>query len=79
MTQAGNTIEMIENLVGFDTTSRNSNLELIEFVKGYLEQFGIASELVFDDERRKANLFATIGATGPRWSSPLGAYGCGSC
>ena len=63
MTQAGNTIEMIENLVGFDTTSRNSNLELIEFVKGYLEQFGIASELVFDDERRKANLFATIGAT----------------
>ena len=63
MTAATSSIEMITDLVGFDTTSRNSNLELIEFVKGYLEQFGIASELVFDDERRKANLFATIGAT----------------
>ena len=63
MTQAGNTLEMIGNLVGFDTTSRNSNLELIEFVKDYLEQFGIVSELVFDDGRRKANLFATIGAS----------------
>ena len=61
MEQNTSTLEMIENLVGFDTTSRNSNLELIEFVKGYLENFGIASELVFDADRRKANLFATIG------------------
>ncbi len=57
-----NSIELIQELIAFDTTSRKSNLELIEFIKGYLEDFDISSELVFDAERRKANLFATIGA-----------------
>jgi acetylornithine deacetylase len=52
---------MIQRLIGFDTTSRDSNLALIDFVRTYLEDFGIKSELVFDAERRKANLFATIG------------------
>ena len=61
MTQAISTLDMIGRLVGFDTTSRESNLALIGFVRDYLDGFGIASELVFDDERRKANLFATIG------------------
>ena len=54
-------LKLIEELVEFDTTSRNSNLELIEYVKGYLEDHGITSELVFDADRTKANLFATIG------------------
>jgi len=52
---------MIERLVGFDTTSRDSNLALIDFVRNYLDDFGVKSELVFDAPRRKANLFATIG------------------
>ena len=56
------TLRLIEELIGFDTTSRNSNLELIEYIRGYLDDYGIASELVFDSDRRKANLFATIGA-----------------
>ncbi|HWI26425.1 MAG TPA: acetylornithine deacetylase [Stellaceae bacterium] len=54
-------LEMIRRLVGFDTTSRESNLALIGFVQDYLDGWGIASELVFDGERRKANLYATIG------------------
>src|SRR5580700_6357924 len=53
---------MIRRLVGFDTTSRESNLALIDFVRDYLDGYKIASELVFDAERRKANLYATIGA-----------------
>ena len=52
---------MVRRLVGFDTTSRESNLALIDFVREYLDGWGIASELVFDDTRRKANLYATIG------------------
>jgi acetylornithine deacetylase len=52
---------MIGRLVSFDTTSRNSNLALIDFVRDYLDGWGIGSELVFDSERRKANLYATIG------------------
>ena len=55
-------IKLIGQLVKFDTTSRNSNLELIEFIEGYLQDHGIASELVFDADKRKANLYATIGA-----------------
>jgi len=54
-------IEMIRRLVGYDTTSRDSNLALIDFVRGYLAEFGIESELFFDAEKRKANLFATLG------------------
>lgn len=56
-----NKIEMTKRLVGFDTTSRNSNLELIDFVRDYLDGYGVKSELVFDEDRAKANLFATIG------------------
>jgi acetylornithine deacetylase len=52
---------MIRRLVGFDTTSRDSNLALIDFVRDYLESFGVESDLVYDEERRKANLYATIG------------------
>jgi acetylornithine deacetylase len=54
-------IDMIRRLVGFDTTSRESNLVLIDFVRDYLEGWGVDSELVFDAEHRKANLYATIG------------------
>ena len=52
---------MLAKLVAYDTTSRNSNLELMDFVRQYLGAHGIASELVYDAAGRKANLFATIG------------------
>lgn len=54
-------VDMLARLVAFDTTSRNSNLELIHFVAGYLADHGIASELVHDETGAKANLWATIG------------------
>jgi acetylornithine deacetylase len=57
-------VEMIRTLVGFDTTSRDSNLGLIEWVRDYLAGHGVASELYFDEEGRKANLFATLGPAG---------------
>lgn len=52
---------MIERLIGFDTTSRKSNLELIDWVRDYFDGFGVVSRLTFDADERKANLFATIG------------------
>ena len=55
------TLDLITRLVSFDTTSRESNLALIDFVRDYLDGFDITSELVFDESGRKANLFATIG------------------
>ena len=52
---------MIERLVAFDTTSRDSNLALIDFIADYLAGHGIESTKVFDDSGAKANLFATLG------------------
>src|SRR6476660_6409170 len=53
--------ELLERLIGFSTVSRDSNLEMIEFIRHYLAAFGIESELFYNAERTKANLFATIG------------------
>lgn len=55
------TFELTRRLIGFDTTSRLSNLELIRFVAEYLEGHGIRSTLVHDKTGTKANLLATIG------------------
>ncbi len=54
---------MIERLIAFDTTSRNSNLDLIHDVRDYLKGLGVESHLTFDDDKRKANLYATLGPT----------------
>ncbi len=54
-------LDMIAKLVAFDTTSRESNLELIAFVQDYLDGLGIDSLLVHNEEGTKANLYATAG------------------
>ncbi len=53
--------EMLERLVGFDTTSRDSNLELIAFVEDYLAAYGVSSTRIPNDEGDKANLLASVG------------------
>ena len=58
-------IEMIEKLVGFPTVSRDSNLDLIEFVRTYLAEYGIESRVVPNPEGTKANLYATVGPRAP--------------
>ena len=54
--------ELIRTLVAFDTTSRESNLALIEWLRRYFDAHGVACTLTFDDGKRKANLFATLPA-----------------
>lgn len=53
--------ELLAKLVAFDTTSRNSNLALIDFVRDYLDRLGVSSRLVTDEAGGKANLYATLG------------------
>lgn len=53
--------EMLERLVGFATVSRDSNLELIAFVEGYLDEHGVEHWRVESDDGKKANLLARIG------------------
>lgn len=53
--------DILAQLVAFDTTSRNSNLPLIEYVETYLAGYGVQSRRVYDADGQKANLWATIG------------------
>ena len=52
---------LLTDLVGFNTVSHLSNLELIEYIERYFADLGIATERVYNEEGNKANLFATIG------------------
>ena len=58
-----NVIDILKSLVGFDTTSFKSNLDLIAFIKNYLNIHKIKSTLVYDSSGKKANLYATIGSS----------------
>ena len=53
--------EILERLISFDTTSRNPNLELIEYVRNLFSGNGISSHLIHDESGTKANLYATVG------------------
>ena len=53
--------DLLAHLVAFDTTSRNSNLPLVDWVRDYLAGLGIESRLVPDAGGGKANLLASIG------------------
>lgn len=57
-------VDMIRKLVGFPTVSRDSNLELIHYARDCLRTLDADIRLTFDDARRKANLFATLGPRG---------------
>jgi len=69
MTDPGNaslspSVEMLRRLVAFPTVSRDSNLALIHYVRDILAPYEAEVRLTYDDEKRKANLFATLGPRG---------------
>jgi acetylornithine deacetylase len=53
--------KILAPLVGFNTVSSNSNRACIDFIRDYLDGFGVASTLVASDDGAKACLWATIG------------------
>ncbi len=53
--------ELMDRLVGFPTVSRESNLELIDFVEEYLAGFGVKSTRVPNEDGTKAALYAHVG------------------
>jgi acetylornithine deacetylase len=53
--------DILTALVSFDTVSRNSNLDLIAWVEGYLNNLGVKHERVYDETGQKSNLWATLG------------------
>lgn len=57
-------LDLVKQLVAFDTTSRSSNLSLIAFVQEMLEESGARVRLTYNHEKTKANLFASFGPEG---------------
>lgn len=51
----------LERLVAFDTTSRNSNLALIDAVEAWLDERGVACTRIANADGAKANLLFSIG------------------
>ena len=60
-TPSAEALAMIGHLIAFDTTSRDSNLGLIEWARDHLEKLGAKTRLTYDASGAKANLFATLG------------------
>lgn len=55
------TIGILEKLIAFPTVSRDSNLDLVNYVAELLEANGVASQIIHSEDGHKANLFATVG------------------
>jgi acetylornithine deacetylase len=61
MSEIAPALDILTRLVAFDTTSRNSNVALIEWVETFLAERGIASRRVANADGTKSNLYALIG------------------
>lgn len=55
------TLEILERLIGFDTTSALTNLPLVEYVRQYLRAHGVEAYIDASPDGSKANLVASIG------------------
>ncbi len=58
-------LELAQTLVRMNTVSHRSNLELIHFIRDHLAKLGVKSRLTFNEDKTKANLFATLGEGKP--------------
>ncbi|MEO1731069.1 MAG: acetylornithine deacetylase [Pseudomonadota bacterium] len=61
MSELQSQVDWISRLVRHDTTSRNSNLSLIEDVEAYLAEHQIAATRVPNADGTKANLYFSVG------------------
>lgn len=58
------TKSILADLIAFPTVSYDSNLDMIDYIAGYLEEHGARVDVFKDETGHKANLFATIGPDG---------------
>ena len=65
MTSLARVREILHRLCSFDTTSRDSNLPLIEWVEDFLTPLGAHVVRVPSEDRKKSNLWARLGPDVP--------------
>lgn len=59
------TAGLLAELIGFPTLSRTSNLDLLDFVAGFLGRQGVEARIMVGPEGDRGNLHATIGPLVP--------------
>ncbi|MDH4448860.1 MAG: acetylornithine deacetylase [Acidovorax sp.] len=58
-------LDFAQTLVRMNTVSHHSNLALIHFIRDHLAGLGVKSRLTYNEDKTKANLFATLGEGKP--------------
>lgn len=58
-------VSLLRSLIGFDTTSHRSNLQLVDWAIALIEPFGPRIRVSYDGTRTKANLLASFGPPEP--------------
>ena len=64
-------LDWLDRLIAFDTTSRYSNMHLINFAQDWMKRHGAICSLTRDAHEAKANLFATLPAENGRMDGGL--------
>lgn len=54
-------VDLIRDLVAFPTVSHESNRDLLDYVSAFLARHGVESQIIWNEERTKGNLWATVG------------------
>ncbi|WP_166417824.1 acetylornithine deacetylase [Cochlodiniinecator piscidefendens] len=58
------TVDILERLIGFNSVSANSNLDIIAYIEGFLKERGFSVHRLPDATGEKAGIFASIGPAG---------------
>ncbi len=61
MSDLQETQRILRDLIAFPTVSMDSNLDMLHYIRDYLEPLGARVTLFHDESGTKANLFATLG------------------
>ena len=64
-------IKILKDLISFKTISGENNSSLINYCENILTKCGASSFKVFDDEKKRVNLFATLKAKKPNGKEPI--------
>ena len=64
-------IKILTDLIGFKTVSGQDNSQLINYCEKILNEIGVSTFKVFDDENKRVNLFGTLNANKPNGKKPI--------
>ena len=64
-------LKILKDLISFKTISGENNNELIDYCDQILKKIGATSFRIFDDDKKRVNLFATIKSKKPNGKLPI--------